>query len=104
MATLAKAKLDARDVIAKAKQWVLDTYADEAIADVGLEEVVLNGKRWNITIGFKRKRIHPVRTLGDQLKNLNILSSDGGYETTLKVVEISDETGEILGMRDRLVS
>ena len=104
MATLAKAKLESKDVIAKAKQWILDSYADEAIADVGLEEVILNGRKWNITIGFKRKRTHPSPTFGNLFQIAGTSMSEKGYETTLKVVEISDDTGEVLGMRDRLVS
>jgi hypothetical protein len=96
MRSLTSAKHSSTEIVAKARQWLVEQYEDEDIADVGLEEVLLDDSVWKITIGFSRKRVYP----NDSLKIFAIPRDS--YEKTLKVVSISDDTGEVVSMRDRL--
>jgi hypothetical protein len=49
-------RLEVKDAVRLAKQHIADLFADEKIADLGLEEVVYNDeeKSWEITVGFSR--------------------------------------------------
>lgn len=103
MVTLASAKQSAKQMVAVARQWVVEAYADEKIVDVGLEELRLEDDVWEITIGFKRKRSHPRRSPFVGLSGPLAEALDNkGFEPALKVVSISDKSGEVIAMRDRL--
>lgn len=49
-------RLEVKDAVRLAKRHIAELFADEKIADLGLEEVVYNDeeKSWEITIGFSR--------------------------------------------------
>jgi len=97
MDVLAKAKRSSKEVIALAKQWVAEQYDDEDIKDITLEEVRFGKRKWYITIGFKRKRVVTRVTVLE----LTISAEPSQYEKALKVVSISDDTGEVISMHDR---
>jgi hypothetical protein len=98
MEALERAKFSSKEIISKAKLWIADQYMDESINDIGLEEVRFENGIWHITIGFQRKRVIQRVTVIDA----TMFPESSKYEKALKVVSISDSTGEILSMRDRL--
>lgn len=104
MEALVKAKHSSREMIAKAKNWIAEQFADEEIRDIGLEEILFEDDTWHITIGFQRKR-HAQRhnlfkligtPISDRTENNEV------FEFTLKIVLISDHSGEVISMRDRI--
>jgi hypothetical protein len=50
--------MNVREAIATAKQYTRGVFAEEEIADLGLEEVVRDDEHgvWRITVGFSRPR------------------------------------------------
>ncbi len=48
------ADIEPSEAIRKAKQWLASTFADEHIANIGLEEVRWRDGNWEITLGFNR--------------------------------------------------
>ena len=98
MDALAKAKRSSKEVIALAKQWLAEQYADEDIKDIGLEEVRFENDVGSITLGFQRKREIPTLNF---MQTLTIPQA-ANYEKALKVLALSDKTREILSMRDRI--
>jgi hypothetical protein len=98
MEALAKARHSPKAIIALAKQWLAEQYADEDVKDITLEEVRFGRGIWHITIGFKRKRVVTRVTVLE----LAISAEPPNYEKALKVVSISDNTGEVISMRDRI--
>ena len=97
MEALERAKFSSTEIISKAKHWLAKQYVDETIKDIGLEEVRFENGNWYITIGFQRKRAIQRITVLD----LAVSPEYSKYEKALKVVSISDKTGEIISMRDR---
>lgn len=91
--------MDVKEAVRKAKAWVADTYADEQISHIGLEEVTFDEARaeWRVTIGFSRSW-NPI-----PLRNPLALSRDPSGQRNYKVVEIRDKDGEVVGMKDRIL-
>ena len=82
--------MDVKEAAQVAKTYVRDLFMDEGISDVGLEEIECDGGYWRITIGFSRPWDH------------NIGSVLGGKKyRAYKIVEITDETGNVLSVKDR---
>ncbi len=46
--------MNVEEAVKIAKNWVAAMYSDEAISNVGLEEVVMDKDVWRVTIGFSR--------------------------------------------------
>ncbi len=48
--------MDAKGAAQRARQYAAEMFADEDIQNLGLEEIVFDGKHeaWNITVGFFR--------------------------------------------------
>jgi hypothetical protein len=48
--------MDVKEAVVTAKQYVADLFADEGVANLGLEEVEYDSADdiWNITVGFSR--------------------------------------------------
>ena len=76
--------IDAKQVVAKAMEYIRAVYDPAQVVDLVLEEVERSedGKHWLVTLGF---------TPG----------SGAGEEQTHKVMKIVAETGEILSMKIR---
>ena len=94
--------MDAKRAVKIAKEYVAEILEGESIENLGLEEVVFDDKAavWKMTVGFNRP--------WDQIKNLaDALSaaSEGQIpewrRRSYKIVEINDETGEVISMTNR---
>ena len=90
--------MDVKEAVQTAKEHVAEIFADEFIANVGLEEVEFDeiGQVWAITIGFSRHWDHA----GGITRAL-----EGGSRTrTFKIVRIKDESGRIQSVKHRNVA
>ncbi|MES2156974.1 MAG: hypothetical protein V4512_04165 [Pseudomonadota bacterium] len=93
--------MEVKRAILIAKNYITDVFGDEGVFNVGLEEVEYVGSKWEVTIGFSRKWDKPPRNpfssiaVGEQpdLRAVN---------RTYKIVEVDDETEEVLGVRNRI--
>jgi hypothetical protein len=92
--------MDVKEAIATAKAYIADIYSDEGVFNVGLEEVEFGSTSWDVTIGFSRRwdrpRANPFTMAVGQEPDTTALSR------TYKVVQIDDETGRVLGVRNRV--
>ena len=82
--------MEVTKAVLAAKDYVHEIFDDEGIMNVGLEEVQSKGRTWIITIGFSRpwdRNVGPI--LG------------GNTGRTYKDIEIRDEDGRILSVKDR---
>lgn len=90
--------MDAKDAVARAKEYILELFATEGIKRVGLEEVSRETGQgedeWAVTIGFERdwSDAPPTGILARAMVN-----QDRRY----KVVRIDNQTGEVRSVRDR---
>lgn len=89
--------MDVREAVQTAKKHVAEIFSDEAIANVGLEEVEFDEMEqvWAITIGFSRFW----GRIGDVVRAL-----DGNAARTFKIVRIEDKTGRVQSVKHRNVS
>jgi hypothetical protein len=89
--------MEVKEAVAAAKRYIQELFADEDIADVGLEEVEFDNARniWNITTGFSRFR-EPI----DAPPFGNLLVPKRRVRS-YKVVRISDKNGKILSVKNR---
>ena len=85
--------MEVKQAVKVAKHYVLDLFGDEGIVNIGLEEVEELGGYWRITIGFSR----------EWDKNIGTVLS-GAASRTYKTIEISDEDGQVLSVKDRKIS
>ena len=84
-------QMTTKQAVQIAKTWVFETFVGEDIRDVGLEEVRISDRNWNITIGFSRpwqKVFNPIAV------NLN-------NERSYKILTIDDTSGDVIEMRNR---
>ena len=72
-----------------AKQHVMELFSDEAIRNLGLEEIESDGMYWKVTIGFSRP--------WDMSINSVLGSSDRAY----KVIRVDGDTGCVISVKDR---
>ena len=89
--------MEVKEAARTAKNYIVDLLADEAIADVGFEEVYFDHESndWKITIGFHRPWDHRnklLTALGDQYP-----------ARSYKVVRIDDEDGRVISVTDRVL-
>ena len=89
--------MDVKEAVQAAKKHVAEIFADESIADVGLEEVEFDETEqvWAITIGFSRFW----GRIGDVVRAL-----DGNAARTFKIVRIEDKTGRVQSVKHRAVT
>ena len=89
--------MTAKEAITAAKEYVQDLFRDEAIAQVGLEELDFRdaARAWDVTIGFTRQLSNPRNPTGAFAA---LLGASG--ERVYKVVRISED-GEILSLKHR---
>jgi hypothetical protein len=86
--------MNVKQAVASAKRYIGELYSEEGIANVGLEEVDFDSKarEWEVTIGFSR----PWDEAGNSLLKPGIRSR------SYKVVRVSDATGDVRSVKDRL--
>lgn len=89
--------MDVKEAVQTAKEHVAEIFADESIANVGLEEVEFDEMKqvWAITIGFSRFW----GRIGDVVRAL-----DGNAARTFKIVRIEDKTGRVQSVKHRTVT
>ena len=89
--------MDVKEAVQAAKKHVAEIFADESIANVGLEEVEFDEmeQAWVITIGFSRFW----GRIGDVVRAL-----DGNAARTFKIVRIEDKTGRVQSVKHRAVA
>jgi len=92
--------MDAKEAVRLAKQHVLDLFAEEAIMDIGLEEVEFNelDDTWSITIGFSRPWDQANSILGASL-----VGQMGIPRRSYKVVLISGSDTKVISVKNREV-
>ena len=80
--------VDAKQVVAKAMEYVKGVYDPSQVADLMLEEMERSedGKHWFVTLGFTPRGSGAAGTV---------------FERTTKVVKIVAETGEVMSMKIR---
>lgn len=90
--------MDVKEAIKRAKTYVAETFSDENIVNIGLEEVRRNedGRHWLITVGFSR--VEPM------VKTATVL----GYHNpdlprVYKVVTLSNQDGDMISITNRAV-
>lgn len=89
--------MNAKEAITAAKAAILDVMEGENVSDLGLEEISYNESRnvWSVTIGLRRPWDH--RANAGIASALQIQGSPRSY----KVVEISDDDGSMIAIRNR---
>jgi|GEM_PF-5096636 len=99
MDTLARARHRPKEIISAAKQWLAEQYVGENIKDIGLEEVVYENKTWKITLSFYRPR----PSIPTGISSIISPQDFSRFGNAMKIVSVSDEAGEIIGMQDRIL-
>lgn len=96
--------MDVMEATQTAKRYIVELFTGEQIANVGLEEVEFDDTRdeWSVTIGFSR----PWDSHSPTILSLSVehLASRRLSERSYKVVRISDESGEVKSLKDRILS
>ena len=88
-----------KDAVRKAKEYVADTFSEESIEHLGLEEIVFDetAQAWKVTVGFFRPWNRPPNlSLGSAL-----LGDNAWKQRSFKVVHIEDWSGRILSLNHR---
>ncbi len=93
--------MDVKEAVGIAKRYVIDLFADEGIAYVGLEEVLFDehSEDWRVTIGFAPH--------WNQLSAISAALSGGqrdSHHRAYKVVRIRDSDGRVISLTDRLLA
>jgi len=102
--------MDVKEAIRTAKHYVTDAFAEEPVADLGLEEVEFDESAnvWRVTIGFARPWEVAQRSLKDEASLAYTKLGEQLGVTTLprrayKVVTIADDGGKVLSVKNREV-
>jgi hypothetical protein len=95
--------MNIREAIATAKQYTMEVFADEKIADLGLEEVVRDDEHglWRITVGFSRPRGVANRSIADTVAEFSMLTGEPLMHRLYKVVTIKDASKEVVSLTNR---
>jgi hypothetical protein len=88
--------MNVHEAVSKAKKFTMEVFAEEKIADLGLEEVVRDDEQglWRITLGFSRPW-NEARTA------LTMLTGEPQMRRSYKVVTIKDASSEIVSLTNR---
>ena len=88
--------MNVHEAVSKAKKFTMEVFAEEKIADLGLEEVVRDDEQglWRITLGFSRPW-NEARTA------LSMLTGESQMRRSYKVVTIKDASSEIVSLTNR---
>ena len=88
--------MDVREAAKIAKAYVADLFADEGIANVGLEEIELGPTGiWKVTVGFSRPWDHSGLAA--------ITHGQKGLRRSYKVLQIRNSTGNVMSVKDRIL-
>ena len=85
------------EAVRAAKKWLAEVYAEEAIAQVALEEVRFRDGNWEITLGFDRVDREPSK---DKFRSLYPAERRRIY----KVLVLAGNDNHVMEMRDREVA
>jgi hypothetical protein len=87
--------MNAKHVANIAKNYIIEIYSDEKVANVGLEEIDYNDSEgiWYVTIGFSRP--------WDEPNNILAAMATQGAKRSFKILRISDGTGDVLSIKNR---
>lgn len=90
--------MNVKEAVGAAKRHIQELFADEAITNLGLEEVEFDeaSDEWRITIGFSRP--------WDAIGGLAGLASSPNPRRSYKIVRISDGTGNVVAVKNREIS
>jgi hypothetical protein len=86
-------QMENREAIKRAKDYVIEVFADEGIVDIGLEEIKRdNNDTWDITIGFSR----------DWQKNRSLTATYTGISSrrSYKTIKIDANDGRVISMEE----
>ena len=89
--------MDVKEAVQTAKSYVAELFTDETIGNIGLEEVEFNNasNNWEVTIGFSR----PWQT------NILVAALSNQHPTrSYKLVCINDDSGQVLSLKDRVLT
>ena len=87
--------MDVKQAAKVAKEYVADLFADEGIANVGLEEIQKVEGFWKVTIGFSRP--------WDQGGLATITYGQKGLRRSYKVLKIDSNSGHVASVKDRIL-
>ena len=87
--------MDVKEAVQSAKDYVIELFAAEQIADVGLEEVDFDESEeiWNVTVGFARP--------WDDRGIRSIVRMSEAPLRTYKIVRVRDADGVPLSLKHR---
>jgi hypothetical protein len=96
--------LELKDIIARAKDYIRSTFADESPDDLLLEEVELDSSsgQWAITISFIRVEAVGPKTGGLRLPP-EIVPAAARTRRVFKIVRIDGKTGDLVAIHNREV-
>lgn len=91
--------MDVKQAIAAAKSYIAEVYADEGVANLGLEETELDPAQdvWRITLSFSRPWNTPRTRAQEVLESLGAVST---LRRSHKTVVVAPD-GSVLSMKDR---
>ena len=89
--------MDVKEAAGLAKRYVADLFAEEGIADVGLEEIELDATRgfWEVTVGFSRPWDH------GGLATISL--GKRALRRSYKVLRVDADNGSVASVRDRIL-
>lgn len=87
--------MDVKQAVTRAKQYLIELFADENLSNVGLEEVELDGDfdEWVVTIGFSRPWDQPA----PRTNPFAPVSTARAY----KVLRISNKLNDVVSVKNR---
>ena len=98
-------KMNVKEAVKAAKNYILEVFADEQISDLGLEEVEFEDEMrcWHITIGFSRPWNRSASNSNFVEEKLELLERmrRTALRRSYKVVTIKDGTGEVISVTNR---
>ncbi len=88
--------MEVKEAVTLAKQKVLELFADEKPANIGLEEVELDDRagQWVVTVGFSRPWDEPRYSLA-------ALAQSAYPRRSYKIVRIADASGQVVSIKNR---
>src|SRR5688572_25894281 len=93
-------RMEVKDAVRLAKTHIVDLFGDEGVSNLGLEEVLYDDTEaiWRVTVGFSRPWD---RAYGGITASLVSAGFDPGPRRSYKVVEIRDDSGRVLSVKNR---
>ena len=86
--------MEAKEAVRTAKEYIGDSFSEEGLFNLGLEEVAFDGVTWKITVGFSGS--------WDLRNPLNTALDESFPERSHKIFRIIDKTGTVESIKDRI--